>query len=214
MRETDLYPAVKAFLTARGWSIKGEVGGCDAVGTREGPAGSPEPNQVLIAELKQSLSMDLLLQAVDRMRAADEVWIAVPATRRGRDRDVRAVRLCRLLGLGLLAIRNAQAECLAEPGPYRPRQAVRRRASLTREHAKRQGDPTPGGITRTPIMTAYRQTALAYAAAMQTGPVRTQELGKGSATLLRRNVYGWFARVDRGVYALTEAGLVALQGGQ
>ena len=77
--------------------MKGEVGHCDVVAVR-----GDEPPRLVIAELKLGLSLELLLQAVDRMRAADEVWLAVPATRRGRDRDRRAHRLCRLLGVGLL----------------------------------------------------------------------------------------------------------------
>jgi hypothetical protein len=40
-------------------------------------------------EMKLGFTLDLLLQVTDRMRAADEVWLAVPATRRGRDRDPR-----------------------------------------------------------------------------------------------------------------------------
>ena len=32
----------------------------------------------------------------------------------------------------------------------------------------------------------------------------------GAAAILLRNVYGWFARVERGVYALTAGGRAAL----
>lgn len=42
--------------------------------------------------------------AVDRLSACDAVYLAVVATRRGRDQDRRVHRLCRLLGLGLLAV--------------------------------------------------------------------------------------------------------------
>jgi len=56
-----------------------------------------EPRQLAILEMKLGFNLDLLLQATDRMRSADEVWLAVPATRRARDRDPRVHRLCRLL---------------------------------------------------------------------------------------------------------------------
>ncbi len=82
------------------------------------------------------------------------------------------------------------------------------------EHRRRQGDPAAGGSTRAPIMTAYRQRALICAAAMETGPMRTRDLRvvvADAPTILLRNVYGWFERVERGCYALTRAGRAALK---
>ena len=99
MLETTLYPTVKRFLEELGFQVKGEVNGCDIVAVRDG-----EPPRLAIVEMKLGFNLDLLLQAVDRMRAADEVWLAVPATRRGRDRDPCVHRLCRLIGLGLMAV--------------------------------------------------------------------------------------------------------------
>jgi hypothetical protein len=62
-------------------------------------------------------------------------------------------------------------------------------------------------------MTAYRQRALACAAALAHGPRRPRDLKASipdAAKILHGNVYGWFARVERGVYSLTEAGRGAL----
>jgi hypothetical protein len=61
--------------------VKGEVNACDPVAVEDG-----EPQQPATAEMKRGCSLDLLLQAIERMRMAHEVWLAVPATRRGRDR--------------------------------------------------------------------------------------------------------------------------------
>ncbi|RYI86761.1 MAG: hypothetical protein EON47_22445, partial [Acetobacteraceae bacterium] len=157
-RETSLYAAVKRHLEALGYEAKGEICGCDIVGIRPG-----EPPVVVITELKLTLSLELILQGVDRLAAADEVWLAVLATRRGRDRDRRAHKLCRLLGFGLLAVDPARqaVEVLVEPAPYRPRPNAKRRSRLVLEHRRRQGDPSQGGSSRTPILTAYRQRALA-----------------------------------------------------
>ncbi len=114
--EASLYPAVKTFLEQQGYTVKGEIAGCDVVGVRPG-----EPPRLVIAEMKLGLSLDLVLQAVDRMASADEIWLAVPATRRGRDRDARARKLCRLLGFGLLAVHpRHHIEVLAEPTPTSP----------------------------------------------------------------------------------------------
>ena len=209
--ETSLYEPVKAFLEELGFAVKGEVCGCDIVGVRPG-----EPPLVVITELKMTLTLELVLQGVERLRAADEVWLAVLATRRGRDRDRRAHRLCRLLGFGLLAVHpaNGSVEILAEPAPYRPRPNLPQRRRLLKEHATRRGDTTRGGSSRQPIMTAYRQQAIVCATSLEAGPMRPRDLkavAPDAGPILRRNVYGWFERVQPGLYQLSEAGAAALR---
>jgi hypothetical protein len=209
-RETSLYGTVKRHLERLGYEAKGEVCGCDIVALRPG-----EPPFLVVTELKLGFTLDLVLQGVDRLAAADEVWLAVRATRRGRDRDGRAHRLCRLLGFGLLAVDPARGsvEVLAEPGPYRPRRDARRRSLLLDEHRRRRGDPAVGGSSRAPVMTAYRQRALACAMALRAGPRRPRDLrgeAPDAAAILLRNVYGWFEREGRGVYRLSPAGEAGL----
>jgi hypothetical protein len=207
--ETSLYAPVKCYLETLGFSVKGEVCGCDVVALR----GDDAPI-VVIAELKLSLSLDLVLQAVDRTAACDEVWLAVGSAGHKRLRDRRVHKLCRLLGFGLLTVSSAGAvEVVIEPRPWTPRQDRKRRARLIDEHRKRIGDPASGGSTRQPIMTAYRQQALACAATLAEGPRRTSELRKvvpNASTILLRNVYGWFTRLERGIYELTPEGASAL----
>jgi hypothetical protein len=85
---------------------------------------------------------------------------------------------------------------------------------LLSEHARRVGDPSPGGSTRQPVMTAYRQRALACAALLRAGPGRPRDLravAPDSGAILLDNVYGWFERTERGVYRLTHLGEAALQ---
>ncbi|WP_211275837.1 DUF2161 family putative PD-(D/E)XK-type phosphodiesterase [Sphingomonas mucosissima] len=164
-----------------------------------------------MAELKLSFTLELVLQAVDRLRCADLVYLAIVASRNGRDRDARVLRLCRLLGLGLLAVdlKLGAVTILAEPAPYRPRTDLRRRARILKEHASRKGDPAQGGSSRRPIMTAYRQRAIACAQAIGNGTARPRDLkhlATDAGTVLLRNVYGWFVRERPGVYKLSDAG--------
>ncbi|PSJ36194.1 DUF2161 family putative PD-(D/E)XK-type phosphodiesterase [Allosphingosinicella deserti] len=210
LAETSLYRPVKAFLEAQGFTVKGEICGCDLVAVR-----GDEPPLLVIAELKLSFSLELVLQAVDRLRAADSVYLAVLGSRRGRDQDRRAHRLCRLLGIGLLIVdpKLGSVALVAEPTPYRPRADLTRRKRLLKEHKARRGDPAVGGSTRQPIMTAYRQRALACAAALRDGPKRPRDLkplADDAGAILLRNVYGWFERLDKGVYRLTAAGEAAV----
>jgi hypothetical protein len=229
--ETSLYLPVKRFLEARGFAVKGEVCGCDlvavpAAGANGGGAAAGDPPLVVIGELKQRFSLELVLQGVDRMAAGDEIWLAVGTSGkggrkgRGRERDPRVRKLCRLLGFGLLGVSaRGLVEVLAEPRPWTPRKVKWRRARLVDEHRRRRGDPAVGGATRQPIMTAYRQQALAVAAALAadaangTGVLRPRDLkavAPDAPKILLHNVYGWFTRVERGVYGLTEAGRAAL----
>ena len=170
--ETTLYLPVKRFLEKLGFEVKGEINGCDVVALK------PEsPPIVVITELKLSFNLELVLQGVDRTAACDEVWLAVRITTRGRERDPRVRKLCRLLGFGLLGVsKRGRVEVLVEPTRWRPRRDPKRRSLLVDEHRRRQGDPVMGGSTRAPIMTAYRQEALACAAALAAGPRSVPEL--------------------------------------
>jgi len=209
--ETSLYLPVKRFLEGMGFEVKGEVCGCDLVALDRGT-----PAAVIIGELKLSFTLELVLQAVDRSAACDEVWTAVRASARGRGResDPRVKKLCRLLGVGLLAVSNSgKVEVLVEPVPWRPRHDAKRRSKIVEEHRRRKGDPASGGSTRQPIMTAYRQQALACAAALAQAPARPRDLKPAmpdAPKILLGNVYGWFDRVERGIYKLSEAGKSAL----
>jgi hypothetical protein len=208
--ETSLYVPVKRFLEGLGFDVKGEICGCDLVALR-----GDEPPLVVVGELKLGFNLELLLQGVDRTAACDEIWLAVRISgRRGRERDPRVRKLCRLLGFGLLGVSGVgRIELLVEPGPWRPRRDAKRRSRLVDEHRRRLGDPVLGGTCKMPLMTAYRQQALACAASLRNGPRRTSEIKiaiPDAPKILLRNVYGWFFRVERGVYGLTLEGTSAL----
>jgi hypothetical protein len=209
-RETSLYVPVKRFLEALGFDVKGEICGCDLVAIR-----GEEPPLVVIGGLKLGFNLELVLQGIDRAAACDEVWLAVRSSRRrGRERDPRVRKLCRLLGFGLLGVSSSgRVELLVEPGPWRPRRDTKRRSRLLDEHLRRLGDPAAGGSCKAPIMTAYRQQALACAASLSGGPRRTSDVKAAipdAPKILLRNVYGWFFRVVRGTYGLTPEGTAAL----
>jgi hypothetical protein len=212
MLETSLYSPVKAFLAGLGLVVKGEIGGCDLLALS-----NDSPPIVVICELKLKFNLELVLQGVDRMAVSDEVWLAacMSARGKGRESDARFRNLCRRLGLGLLGILpNGEVQILLSPMAPAPRRDPRRRSRLVEEHRRRQGDPVAGGGSRKPIMTAYRQEALACAAALADGPKRPRDLKPempNAPKILLSNVYGWFERVDRGVYGLTDVGREALK---
>ena len=94
---------------------------------------------------------------------------------------------------------------------------ARKRKGLLKEFATRQGDPNTGGQTRQVIVTAYRQDALRIARALdEGGPQKPSDLNKSlgierARTILYANYYGWFDRIDRGIYGLTDLGAEGLR---
>ncbi|QCI69539.1 DUF2161 domain-containing phosphodiesterase [Phreatobacter stygius] len=209
--ETSLYLPVKRFLETLGFTVKGEVAGCDLVAIK-----GSDPPVVVIGELKLSFNLELVLQGVDRASVCDEVWLAarMSARGKGRESDARFRNLCRRLGFGLLGVtEKGEVHVLANPEAPGLRKNARRRSRIVAEHQKRQGDPAAGGSTRQPIMTAYRQQALSCAMALTQGPQRPRDLKllvPDAAKILQGNVYGWFSRAERGIYVLTDAGRAAL----
>jgi hypothetical protein len=207
MRETDLYLPVKRFLEAQGYGVKGEIRECDVVGVR----GDEPP---VIVELKTSFSLQLVLQGIDRQGITDTVYLAFPPPKRRQHGDI--VKLCKRLGLGILLVTGDHVEALTDPAPYQPRKAAKRTAMLLKEFAHRVGDTTAGGSARGIRMTAYRQDALRCAAFIaKNGPskpaVLRKEAGVAKApAMLLQDVYGWFVRVERGIYGLSPKGEVAL----
>ncbi|EAQ05111.1 hypothetical protein OB2597_07495 [Pseudooceanicola batsensis HTCC2597] len=211
LRETDLYPPVRDFLIGQGYDVKSEVSGADVVAMRDD---DPDP---VIVELKTGMNLTLVQQGVARQALTDWVYLAVPAMR-GRKTMTAHVSLCRRLGLGLMTVRprDGYVEVHVDPGPYTPRQSKPRRGRLLREFQRRVGDPNSGGSVGVKLVTAYRQDALRCAAYLaQHGPARGAVIAKAqevprATVIMRDDHYGWFERVERGVYGLTPTGRAAL----
>ena len=210
MKESDLYAPVKAHLEAQGYEVKAEIGNCDILARR----GDDPP---LVVELKLTFSLALVMQGVARQTLFDHVYLAVPVSgQKGwklRYKDI--IRLCRRLGLGLLAVKTGaspRVEAHLDPAPYTPRKNTRKATRLIREFDRRVGDPNTGGTTGIKRMTAYRQDACRIAAHLAAnGPTKASHVAKAtdiarSAAILRADHYGWFERVERGIYALTPKG--------
>jgi hypothetical protein len=215
--EAELYAPVKRFLQARGLEAKGEVRGCDVVAVS--PAA---PDLPVVVELKRAVTLAGVLQCVDRFAVTDLVYLAVAASSLPRPRSGGDGfrRLCRRLGLGLLAEEaDGAVAIVAEPlsAPRAPRRNRLRATRVLAEHARRRGDPTPGGRPGgVRQMTAYRQRALRCAAVLHGAPgggalpvrvVREAAAAPDAGRILYRNVYGWFEPAGRDLYRLTETGV-------
>ncbi len=211
--ETDLYGPVKRLLEGQGYEVKAEIGAIDVVGRRGG-----EPP--VIVELKTAFSLSLFHQAVERQTMTDAVYIATPR-KPGRmfvKSLQRNIALCRRLGLGLMTVRckDGFVEMHLDPAPYKPRQSKAKQARLLKEFAKRVGDPNMGGAARKGLITAYRQDALRCLHTLhKNGPTKASQVASATNVETARRImaddhYGWFERVQTGIYAITPKGRQAV----
>ncbi|MGE0439669.1 MAG: DUF2161 family putative PD-(D/E)XK-type phosphodiesterase [Gemmatimonadales bacterium] len=210
MPETDLYPPIKRFLERQGYTVKGEIDACDVVALRgdDGP---------VVVELKDQLTLALILQAVDRLSVADTVYVAFRIGARQsaswRSRRKQVLSLLRRLGVGLLTISSRGAvTAVLDPGGYRPRTSATRQRRLLKEFAERVGDPEAGGAPARQRLTAYRQDALRCArlladeGEMKLAWIRERTGVERAGAILRDNHYGWFERARVGHYDVTPRG--------
>lgn len=215
MKETDLYAPVKIFFEGQGYEVKAEVTDCDLVAIRN-------TDPPVIVELKLSLSLDLLMQGIERQRITDAVYVAVPAGKgkawTSRIKD--AVKICKRLGLGLISVRFDAGQGMVivhtDPGAHKIHKLAKRKSALLLEFQRRVGDPNTGGQSRRAIITAYRQDALRIAVALQAGPSAPSALAKSLEmpkvpSILQKNYYGWFIRIERGIYEIGPEGHAALK---
>lgn len=214
--ETDLYPPLRDYLTAQGYTVRGEVKHCDLAAVKG--------DDLIVVEIKVALNLSLLAQGVRRQQMTDSVYLAVPRPPNyGRWlRQMREVfRVLRRLELGLILVSlkpgRPPVEVAFHPLPFERRKVGKARRAIIEEIGRRSGDFNLGGSTRRPLVTAYRENAIQIACYLaDTGdmtPRQLRLLGTGAKTLsiLSRNVYGWFNRVGRGLYAVTPKGREALQ---
>jgi hypothetical protein len=214
-RETDLYAPVRDWLKAQGYTVRGEVRGCDITAVHD--------DELIIIELKRAFNLDLLLQVTQRQRMADSVYAAVPRPAKwwGNRRWRQIKHLLRRLETGLIFVNFDTAppmiEVVFHPQPFQPRRRKKDRRAILREMNNRSHDLNPGGSTQRKLMTAYRQKAIHIACCLEnTGPAAPKDLrdlGADSKTgaILYANHYGWFNRIGHGLYDLSGEGRKALE---
>ncbi len=211
--ERDLAGPVRDYLEKQGYTVRSEVHDCDLVATRGG-------DEFIVVELKRRLNVDLLAQAATRQKLTPNVYVAVPRPEKPVKRWRGVRHLLRRLELGLIWVtsgRGRRVQVVFHPEPFQRKRNHRASRAVLAEAGGRRMDGNTGGSNKRPLLTAYRENALLVALALsETGPdapknLRVRGTGPKTLPILYDNVYGWFTRVERGVYALSEAGRAALE---
>ncbi len=214
MKETDLYGPIRTFLEGLGYHVQAEVKDCDIAAVKDG--------QMLIIELKTSFNLKLVYQALERQSITEQVYVAIPRPEKGQRARVwkDMLRLLKRLELGLITVAldspMEAVEVILEPADSMVRKNRRKREGLQTEIDNRRLIENMGGMTRKKIMTAYREKSIELCCLIEpSGCISLKdlrELGKEDkyAVMLRRNVYHWFVRLEKGVYGLSPEGKEAL----
>lgn len=215
-QEMDLYPPVRDFLEERGYRVQAEVKDCDIAASNG--------EELLIVELKKAFNLKLVYQAMERQRMTDYVYVAIARSAGGQRRKAwqDMLRLLKRLDLGLLVVSIdspvPMVEVICEPQPHSGRKDARKRRGLLAEFEARQvDDSNVGGQTRRKVMTAYREKSVELCCILESREMvsykelREMEKDGKYTTILRNNVYQWFTRLDKGVYAISDKGRLALE---
>jgi hypothetical protein len=211
MTESELHYPVVTYLEKQGYAVSCEVNDCDIVARKH--------DELLIIELKTRLSVALLIQAVKRKEITPSVYICIPVPegKRSLSNLGNIKHLLRNLEIGLITVTflktKIRTEVLLHPKPYKQRMSRKHRLAILREIDGRYAELNRAGspAAREKI-NAYKQQSLKIALLLaKHGPLAPKQLrsmgtGEKTGRILADNLYGWFDRVERGVYSLNPAG--------
>jgi hypothetical protein len=205
MIESDLYNPVASLLKKQGFTVQGEIKNLDVFAVKE--------SITIAVELKLIINLKLMMQAVDRLKLVDLVYIAVPqkAIKALKHEYKLFVGLLRKLEVGLITVQEEKALVVIEAIPFdskKSRQMNKRRLQgLMKEFLQRVDHPQVGGV-KGERLTAYRLRAMKIKEVMQEGQsysikqLKALTMVEDVASILRHNYYGWFIKYRRGEYAL------------
>ena len=210
MKEEELFEPVKRLFEQSGYSVNAEVKDCDVTAVRG--------DELIIIELKTSLSVALLAQGVRRQKCTDDVYVAVPKPKNYSPKKMKdTFALIKKLELGLILVtvrgEYSFAEIIFEPKEYRrPARDTKKRNKILKEIDGRTVDVNVGGARGRKIATAYTEKCINIACILDKyGPLSPREIrGYGGdescGYILRYNAYGWFERIEKGLYGITLEG--------
>ena len=214
-KESDMYEPIKKLLSEQGFIVRGEVKDCDIAAIKEGV--------LWVVEMKLAANITLIYQAMERQTATDWVFIAIPRPRNSRDGNFKSLqKLLKKLNLGLITVALdspvKHAEILIFPSGKAGK--TNKKSETIRKELLGRTTDTLGGTTKTAVNTAYRERCVRIACLLEAkGQLRPRdlvELGceKDASFILRQNYFGWFNKVNRGVYELSAAGRGYLSGNE
>ena len=207
LKEEELFEPVKRLFEQSGYSVNAEVRDCDVTAVRN--------DELIIIELKTSLSVTLLAQGLKRQRCGADVYVAVPKPKNYSPKKLKdTFYVLKKLELGLIFVtvrgEYSFAEIIFEPKEYK--KPAKNTNEILKEIGGRTVDVNVGGVTGRKIATAYTEKCINIACILDKyGPLSPKEIRSHGGDekcgyILRFNAYGWFEKINKGLYGITKKG--------
>ncbi len=209
MKETDLFIPVKKLFLSQGFDVKAEVKDIDIIAYKK---------DIMVGiELKTKIALKLIYQAIDRQKVLDQVYIAIPKDALYQTKSLyrNFTHLLKRLEVGLIVVEGENAEVIIEATPFdrnlsRSRYK-KRKSQIDKEARLRKNHKNIGG-TRGKKITRYKELVIDIGSYLMDHEKASPKAIKEdlniekTASILQKNYDGYFERVERGIYQLTEKG--------
>ncbi len=214
MKEYEMFPMIKSYFESMGYKVNAEVKDCDVTAVRG--------DELVVVEMKTSLNITVLYQALERKKVTPLVYIAVPKPKKNYRKSILKMKnLLNKLQMGLLIIDVVNGACVSflEPEEDKSqRQNNVKKAKIVKEISRREVDENLGGVNKTKILTAHKELGIALCVVIEKEGVVTSKVlrdrygfDKDVNTYLHRNFHRWFKKVATATYELSTEGKKLLE---
>ena len=210
MKEIELYEPIKSYLLKNGYKVQAEVKNCDIACLYE--------NKLIVIEMKKSFNLKLLYQAMDRKSFADKVFVAINRPKNFRKKETKhMLKILKSMDIGLITVALDSplkaVEIVLDPEDKTIKRKTRKRTMILNELQRRNLNTNIGGSTKKDnILTAYREQVIFLACALNKiekgspSSIKKQFNIQNASYILQNNHYGYFERIERGIYTLSKKG--------
>ncbi|MGE4320011.1 MAG: DUF2161 family putative PD-(D/E)XK-type phosphodiesterase, partial [Acholeplasmataceae bacterium] len=192
-----------------GYEVKAEINHIDILASKE--------DYFIACELKTNISLKLIYQAIERQKIVDEVYIATDKKHINSSKQTHRhlIALLKRLEIGLIAVSSNQAEIVlaSKPFDYAKSRALyqKKKEKMKKEFMLSKTALNTGG-TKGKIMTRYKEMVTQIGIyILDHGPSSPKAIKQALniekvSSILQKNYYQYFVRIDRGIYDLTQEG--------
>lgn len=206
--ETDLFLPIKEYFLKQGFLVQGEVKNCDVVCLKD--------DILICIEIKKSFNLKVLYQALDRKSFSNYVYIAIIRPKNFRKKDVKhMLKLLKELNIGLITVSFSPlktVQVIFNP-VFKNISKTKKQNQILKEINTRNLQTNKGGSTKKDvILTSYREMSIKIACILNVlKSAKASNLKKISGVencynILYSNHFGYFEKVDRGIYKLSTIG--------
>ncbi len=208
MKEADMFPMLKQHFEQLNYKVNAEVKSCDLTAIKDG--------ELIVVEMKTSLNITLLYQALERKKLTPYVFIAIPKPKRDLRKNLHKMKnLLSKLQIGLIVVDIVNKDVIRylEPEEDGAKLNYKKKSQVLKEIGKREVDENIGGINKTKILTGYKELGISLCCVMSLEKeITTHDLrnkygfDKDVTGYLNKNFFAWFHKVGRGKYILSSRG--------